>query len=479
MGASTLWNLIQFGGGRFVTFVSTVVLARLLAPEAFGLVAMALLAINAFDRLKDFGVGAALVQHKGRFAQIAPTGTLLTAVTSVALSVGCLVAAPQLAALLGDPNLTPIVRALSAMLLVSGLAVVPDLALRRRMQFRERLLPEIAGALVKAALSIGLAIAGFGVWSLVCGQIAGSVVTTAAYWVGYLRSRPAPLVRWDAGAARSLLRFGTPVSGIALLALVLDNIDYFVIGRRLGATELGYYTMAFRLPELLVVSVCVVVGQVLFSSFSRLQHDPAALRVQFLGAASTVATLTVPTGLGLTATAPTLVSVLFGPDFAPSVPLLQLLGIYAAIYSLSFHAGEVYKATGRTGLMLATSLARLVVFAPALWIAAGYSTVAVAATFVLLQVLFSIVRLALIRWVLQLSIREQWRAMYPSLFAGSCMAAAVAGTSMLLPGAWPELIRLILEVVIGVVVYTALIMVIDRPSLQRCLALVRARAGAA
>lgn len=473
--SSALWNLMQFGAGKFVTFVSTIILARLLAPEAFGLVAMALLAINVFDRLKDFGVGAALVQHKERFTQVAATGTTLTVATSVALGVSCLIGAPGLASLLGEPTLTPIVQALSVMLLVSGLAVVPDAALQRRMQFRRRLVPELGGATIKAVLSIGLAMAGLGVWSLVWGQIAGTIFTTAFYWVGYLRSEPGRLLGWSPDAARSLLRFGAPISGIALLSLVLDNIDYFVIGRRLGATQLGYYTMAFRLPELLVVSVCAVISQVLFSSFSRLQHDKPALQLQFLSAVSTVATITVPTGLGLAAAAPALVPVILGPEFGESIPLLQLLGVYAAIYSLSFHAGDVFKATGRTGLLLITSLAQLLCFVPALWVAAGYSTVAVAATFVVLHLIFTIVRLILVRYALDISMGRQWRSIYPSLLAGLCMAAGVVGLGMALPNYWPDMALLMVQIAFGVGVYVALMTIIDRPALQRCVALVRAR----
>lgn len=459
---NALWNLAQYGGGKLVALVSIVVLARLLAPDAFGLVAMALLAINVFDRCKDLGVGTALVQTPARFAEVAPTGAVLTAISSVALSLMCLTGAEPIAALLGDDRLTPIVRVLSVALLISGLAVLPDAALRRRLHFADRTLPELAGALVKAGVSVGLALAGSGVWSLVWGQVAGTVVTTVLYWLAYRRRFAGePVLGWSRPAARELLGYGAPTSAIALLALVLDNLDYFVIGRRLGPEELGYYTMAFRLPELLVVSVCVVIGQVLFSAYSRVQDDQQALRAHYLKAATTVATIAVPVGFGLAAAAPEVVRIVLGAAYSPAIEPLRFLGVYAAIYSLSFHAGEVYKATGRTRLMLGLSVVRLVVFVPVLWVAAGRSIVAVAAAFLTLQVLFTVVRLALIRWVLGLRVADQWRACWPALAAGGVAAGLVALAGSALREQAPALGVLAVEVVIGVGCYLALLSRVD------------------
>lgn len=473
VGRHALWNIAQFGAGKLVTFVSTMVLARLLAPEAFGLVAMALLAINVFDRLKDLGVGSALVQSPESFRRIAPTGATLTAGTSVGLGVLCVVFAPQFADLLGDGRLTPIVRALALSLVVSGLSVLPDSALRRRLRFRERTVPELGGTVVKAVVSIGLALLGVGVWSLVWGQVAASVLTTIVYWVLFLRTRPGRVLGWSTATAGGLLRYGTSISGIALLALVLDNIDYFVVGRRLGATELGYYTMAFRLPELLVVNVCVVIGQVLFSSFSRLQEDQSSLRRQYLEAAGVVAMITVPLGFGLAAAAPAVINVVLGAQFAPAIPLLECLGVSAACYSLSFHVGEVYKATGRTGLMLWLSVARLACFAPVLWIAGGHSTFAVAAAFMALQILFAVVRLTLAHHVLRLGVRAQLYAMAAPLIAGGVMAAGVIATGWLLGSSSSSLVHLAVQVPVGIVVYTAMMALLDRPRLKRCLLTVR------
>ncbi|WP_050346552.1 lipopolysaccharide biosynthesis protein [Arsenicicoccus sp. oral taxon 190] len=482
VGTSTIWNVLQYGGSKVVTFVSTVVLARLLAPEAFGLVALALLAINIFDRLKDLGVGTALVQHSGSWRRIAPTGATLTVLLALGFGAACLLTAPWLAAFLGNDALTPLIRALSVSMLLQGLTVFPDAALRRYLAFRERTLPELAGAVVKAAVSISLAVGGAGAWSLVWGQVAATAVMAVLYWLVYLRAtragatpvadEPEHRFGWDGQAAGELVRFGGSLSLLALLALVIDNLDYFSIGRRLGETELGYYTMAFRLPELVVVGVCVVIGQVLFSSFSRLQDDPAALREHYLRAISAVATLTVPLGLGLAAAAGPIVLAVFGEQYSPSEPILVVLGAYSAIFALGFHAGEVYKATGHAGLLNRLAVAQVLVFGPALWWAAGRSTLAVAVAFLACHTAFTVLRLIITARVIGIPVSDQLRAVAPAVLAALVMAAAVTGLDRALP-AWAPLVLLVVEALAGAVAYVAVLSLLDRQALPRVLRPVR------
>lgn len=466
VGSSTVWSLLQYGGGRAVTFVSTMVLARFLTPSAFGLVALALLAIQVLDRVKDLGVGQSLVQDPRPWRRIAPTGAVLTVVTAVLAAVLAWSTAGYAAAILGDAQLAPLIRGLSAWLFVSGLAVFPDAALRRALAFKERTVPELGGILVKAIISIGLAVLGAGAWSLVWGQVAASVVTTAGYWWVYrsVRDRDIPILGWSRPDVGALLRGGAALSWVGLLSLVLDNIDYFVIGRRLGSEQLGYYTMAFRLPELLVVGVCAVVSQVLFSSFSRLQHDIVAIREHFLRSTTLVVGVAVPIALGLAAASRQIVDVVFGDQYLPSAPILVFLGIYSALYSLSFTSGDVYKATGRAGILINLSLAKLVVFAPVLWWASGRSAVAVAVALAGLHAVFAVVRLALIHRVLRLTVRDQWACLWPATLSGALMAVVVYLVGAGLSG-MPGVVTLTLQILVGMLVYVALLRLTDRPTL--------------
>jgi PST family polysaccharide transporter len=467
-----LWNLAQFGAGRFVTFVVTIVLARLVEPSAFGLLALGLVALGVFDRLKDVGVGQGLVQRPGPWSRLAPTGFTLTVSGAIVLAGLCAVFAPQIAELLGDRALAPVLQVLAISLAVSGLAVFPDAALRRHMYFRQRTAPELAGAVAKGVVSIALALAGWGVWSLAWGQVAGSAATTIGYWIAYRRHSDEPIrPGWDRPVAKSLLTYGGQLAWVSLAALLLDNLDYILIGRRLGAEQLGYYTVAFRLPELLVISICTVIGQVLFSSFSARQDDGAGLRGQYLAATSVVAMVIVPIGAGLSATAPDVVPVVLGDAFSASVPVLQFLGIYGLVYGLTFHAGELYKATGRAHILLWLAVVKLVLMLPTLWIAAGHSITAVAGALVGLHVVFAVLRAGIVRRYVGISVGAQVRAVIAPVVAGAAMWGAVALVGALLPE-WPHLVRLVLLMVVGAVVYLGALVVLDRSAIGQLRSLV-------
>jgi PST family polysaccharide transporter len=374
-GRQTVWNYLIFALSKSSTLLMTVVVARMLTPTEFGIFALAVLVANLFDYVKDLGVAAALVQNRRGWGALAPTGLTLSILFG--LFAGGLLAATAgvAAAALGEPELTDLIRLLAIGLAVSALSTIPLAWLRRSMNFSARLLPEFAGAAAKTGLTIGLAVAGFGVWSLAYGQLAAAVVMTVLYWrAAHVR----PSLGLDRAVSRELIRFGMPVTAVTLLAYAIFNIDYLAIGHRLGPTELGLYTLAYRIPELLVLSLCVVVSEVLFSALSLRQDDPDALIGHYIQALTAVAALTVPIGIGLALVARPLVATLYGGPYAASAPILSVLAIYTALYSASFHAGDVFKAIGRPGILTAINAGHLVVLVGPIWWAAGHSALMVA-----------------------------------------------------------------------------------------------------
>lgn len=460
VGRQALWNYLVFALSKSSTLIMTIVLARLLGPAEFGLFALAFLVMTMFEYVRDLGVAAALVQRDGDWAQIAPTGMTLAALSGVLIGGGAALAAPLAAAVFGEPALTPLVRVLAIGLAISALAVLPLAALRRRLDYRSRLLPEVVGTVVKAVVAIALAAVGTGVWSLVWAQLAASVVTTCGYW---LVVRPQLRFGFDTEIAAGLVRFGLPVTAVSFMSFAVLNVDYAAIGRRLGEVELGYYTLAYRLPELLVLNICTVVGDVLFSALSRLQHDRPAVAARYLEMLRAVIAVTAPVGLGLAALSTEVVGLLYGAPFAPAADELTVLAAWAVLFSVNFHAGDAYKALGRPGLLTAVGFGKLLVLAPAVWFAAGHSTVAVAGALLAVEALSTLVRLSLVRAVLGVTIRRHVVLLWGPVTAAGLMAVGVwaAGRALPLDGA---ALRLLLLVPLGVGVY-ALLLRLLAPSL--------------
>lgn len=393
-GRQTVWNYLIFALSKSSTLLMTVVVARILSPTEFGIFALAILVVNLFDYVKDLGVASALVQNRREWRMLAPTGLSLSVIFGLVIAGLLAATADVAAAALGEPKLTGLIRVLAVGLAISALSTIPAAWLRRSMNFSARLVPEFAGAAAKTGLTIGLALAGFGVWSLAYGQLAAAIVMTVLYWwVARLR----PGLAMDSAVARELIRFGLPVTAVTLLAYAIYNVDYLAIGERLGATELGLYTLAYRIPELLVLSLCVVVSEVLFSALSGLQHDRGALTGHYTQALTVVAALTIPLGTGLALTARPLVGTLYGAEYAASAPILSVLAVYTVVYSASFHAGDVFKAIGRPGILTAINAGKLAVLIGPIWWAAGHSALLVAWALLGVEVLHFGVRMTVLR----------------------------------------------------------------------------------
>ncbi len=449
-GRQAAWNYLIFVLSKSSTLLMTVVVARMLEPSEFGLFALALLIVNLFDYVKDLGVAAALVQNRRDWKVIAPTGLTLSVLFGLCSS-GLLAATADFSArALGHPELTGFIRVLAIGLAISALSTIPAAWLRRSMNFSARLVPEASGALTKTVLTIVLAATGHGVWSLVYGQLAATAVMTVLYWwVGRTYARPA----FDGAVARELVRFGIPVTAVTLLAYAIYNVDYLAVGTRLGETDLGLYTLAYRVPELLVLSLCIVVSQVLFSALSSLQHDRESLNRHYLEVLAVVAALTTPIGVMLSVTARPLVDTMYGANYAASAPILSVLALFTVLYSASFHAGDVFKAIGRPGVLTAINAVKLIVLIGPVWWAAGHSAVLVAWALVGTESVHFLVRMT----VLQRMTSVRWRAIAGALLRP---AAAVVPMGLILLGltrvteglASPLALSLLVSVGVGVYV---------------------------
>lgn len=470
-GRQAAWNYLIFALSKSSTLIMTVVVARMLEPAEFGLFALALLVVNLFDYVKDLGVGSALVQNRRDWNAIAPTGLTLSVMFGLVAS-GLLAATADLTAdALGHPELTGFIRVLAIGLGISALSTIPAAWLRRSMNFRARLVPEASAALIKTVLTIGLAATGHGVWSLVYGQLVSTVVMTVLYWwVG----RTYPRLALNGAVARELVRFGIPVTAVTLLAYAIYNVDYLAVGTRLGATDLGLYTLAYRIPELVVLNLCIVVSEVLFSALSSLQHDRESLTRHYLESLAVVVALTTPIGLMMAVTAGPLVDTLYGGKYAGSAPILAVLAIYTVVYAASFHAGDVFKAIGRPGVLTAINAGKLVLLIGPIWWAAGQSVILVAWVLLANEVVHFVVRMMVL--VRMTSVR--WSAIAGALLRPTA-AALPMGLILLcltwVTGGLAAPLELVLLIVVGVGVYAVLLRFTAPNLVTAASALVRGR----
>ena len=464
-----IWNFSAYFLGKIVVLITTSILARLLAKNDFGLVAVAVVAINYLSVLKDLGLGVALIQRKGDVKEAANTVFTINLFIGLVLSLLIIPLAPFIAAYFRDPQVIPVLRWMGLSFIINALGSVHTNWLVRDLDYRRKLVPELGGALIKGAISIGMAYLGYGVWSLVFGQIAGAVASVVLVWI-ILPWRPR--LTLDRNVAGSLMKFGASVTMIDIITQITDNLDYVIVGRIFGLVPLSIYTLAYRLPEMLLIGNLWVMGGVVFPAFSNIQDQPGVLRQGFLASVRFVELIAVPISLGLLIAADPIVRVVFGDQWLEAIPVLRVLAIYAWVYSLGYHVGGFYKAIGRPDILLRLSLLTLVIIIPSLLIGARFGILGVAAGHLVAVLIRRVISLWLATRFVNVSIMDIFGELRSSLLAALVMGPVILAVSYLTANLSPFL-QLTFIVVSGAISYLGVLWWIEKDNLIRLLRLVK------
>lgn len=319
--------------------------ARLLSPEAFGLIAMANVVLRFGSYFAQMGVGRALIQRASiddDDVRAAFTSSTLLGALTTALVIAI---APLAAAYYQTGDVVPVMRWLALTFVVSGFGATARALLQRRLRFRAVSTIEVVSyALGYAVPTLALAASGFGVWSLVAGALGQVTVATTASMI-LARHGLAPMLRWAPHAR--LLRFGATVSGISVLEFIGSSLDTLVIGRFGTATQLGIYNRAFMLASLPTYQVNHGIAKVLFPVLSSGRSNPAAFAQALEAATTTAIKLVVPLGVGMALAAPELVRVVLGDGWVEAIPLFAVLAPALAINLIATFPGQALDAVGR------------------------------------------------------------------------------------------------------------------------------------
>lgn len=338
------WSALSKYGAQGIQLVVSIVLARLLAPEYFGLLGMAMVVTRFLKTFKNLGINAAIIQRKEIGDALISTLFWVNLVVCVLVAGGVAALAPGVARMYGDPRVAPIVAVLAINFVLAGFTMIPTALLNRQMAFDKLALREIGAAAVNGATSITLALLGWGVWALVWGTIAGAV--GRALFINLVCPfRPRFVL--DRSGLRECLGFGLNLTGFNIFNSVSRNADNLIIGVFLGATPLGYYSLAYKLMLLPRNTVSRVVARVMFPKLSRLQDDDTRLAEMYLRANASIAFVTFPLMFGFAAIARPFVDVVLGAKWLSAVPLLSILAPLGAAQSIWSPVGQVFLAKGR------------------------------------------------------------------------------------------------------------------------------------
>lgn len=456
------WVYASFFGGRLLTLASTAILGRILIPEDFGVVAFALVFLSFIEAVRSFGVNDALIYTSEHVEESADTVFVINLGLGIAQYVIAFLAAPLLMGLFDDPRIVDVVRVMSLTMVLDALGRTHDALLQKEMEFRRRFLPDLIASIIKGVVSVIMALTGFGIWSLVLGNLIGSAARTIAKW-WVLSWRPS--LRFYMARARALWNYGVHILLFEVLNIALEQADQLLVALLMGQLQLGYYSIAMRIPELVIANFSMVLTRVLFPAYAKMKSDMTQLTRGFMATTRYTAYITVPLGFGMAAVAPELVLVIFGEQWEPSIILLQVLALMGTAATLPWSTGDVFKAIGRPDVLTKLLVIEAIVTFPLIYVmVVGTHLAVMAALANLISLIFTaILRLFIITRFLDVGKLELFK-LFQSPFLASMLMFAGVTTWRSLTSDWPMVVTLGTSVLLGMVIYTGLMWILERDS---------------
>jgi len=404
-------------------FAATILLARLLPPHAFGLVAMVAALTMLLDLVKELGLSAAIIQRPSiSQAQISALFWLNLAMSG-AIAGTLWLLAPLIAGFYGEPELTPITRWLALGFAMSGLTVQHWALLRRQMRFGAIALLETGAELAGFLVALGVALQGGDYWALVAQRLTIPAIALVGSWAlcSWRPDWPRP-----AAGLGSMIRFGLSVTGFNIVTVATRSLDQALIGWLWGPAILGFYERAARLVLVPVNNINAPLYAVAMPTLSRLETQPAEYRAAYLLVIEKLAMITMPPAALAAVCADWVVALLFGPQWTAAAPFVICFSLAALSQPTMLAAALLYQSQNRSGEMLRAGLVDALIVALAILAGLPFGALGIAAAYAAAGLLL---RLPAAFWLAgrkgPVRARDLWAAIAPALAAASVVGAGM------------------------------------------------------
>ena len=437
-------------GAQLVSFVVSIVLARILEPELYGTIALVTVITSILQVFVDSGMANALIQKKDTDDLDYSSVFYFNVAFCLVLYIGLFFAAPLISRIYGSPDLVPVIRVLGLTIVVSGVKNVQQAYVAKTMQFRRFFFSTLGGTLFSAVVGITMAYRGFGIWALVAQQLLNVTVNTAILWL---------TVGWKPKLMFSLRRLGGLVSyGWKLLASALLDTVYLklyqvVVGLKYTSSDLAYYNKADQLPLLVVENINSSIDSVLLPVLSAEQDSKEAVRDMTRRAIKTSTYIMMPMMAGLAVCAEPLVRLLLTDKWLSCVPYMQVFCIVYAFYPLHTANLNAIKAMGHSDVFLKLEIIKKIVSTILLVVSMNISVYAIALSQLVSCVTSQLINSWPNRKLLDYSYLHQLRDMAPAILLSLVMALCVRPVVALGLNDW---LTLLIQIPAGVLIYFAL-----------------------
>ena len=441
------WRFAERCGAQIVSFVVSIVLARILAPEDYGTIALVTVFTTILQVFVDSGLGTALIQKKDADDLDFSSVFYFNFIVCIMLYGVMFLAAPAIAEFYNDSSLIPIVRVISLTIVISGIKGIQQSYVSRNMLFKRFFFSTLGGTIFSAFLGIGMAYAGFGVWALVAQQLSNTAIDTLILWLT-VKWRPKKMFSWQ--RLKTLLSFGWKLLGSALLDTVYNNLRNLIIGKVYSSSDLAFYNQGDKFPKVIVTNINTSIDSVLLPSMSSVQDDRERVKAMTRRAIKTSTYIMAPLMMGLAFCATSVVQLVLTDKWLPCVPYLQIFCITYMFWPIHTANLNAINSLGRSDLFLKLEIIKKIVGTILLLTTMRISVMAMAYSLLVSSVASQIINSWPNRKLLNYGYLEQLKDILPSVLLAVCMGFLV---SLLRLFNWNTAVILLCQIVLGIVIY--------------------------
>ena len=450
-----LWRFAERCGYQIVMFFVAIVLARILAPEDYGTIALITVFVTIMQVFVDSGLGTALIQKKNADDTDFSSVFYFNFTACLTLYLLMFLAAPFIAEFYNNQNLTPVIRVLSLKLVVAGLKNIQQAFVSRNMLFKRFFFATLGGTLCSAVIGVSLAYLGYGVWALVFQQLSNELIGTLILWLT-VKWRPKLLFCWE--RLKSLLSFGWKLLMSSLLETTYNNLCNLIIGKMYSPADLAFYNQGQLFPNVIVSNINASIDSVLLPTMSKVQDDYNRIREMTRRAIKTSTYIMAPLMMGLAFCAEPIVKLVLTDKWLFCVPYLRIFCITYMFYPIHTANLNAIKAMGRSDLFLNLEIMKKVVGLVLLFSTMWYGVMAMAYSLLVGTVASMMINSWPNQQLLKYSFKEQIKDIFPSILLAIAMGFCTYFIGLI---DLPTGVLVCIQVILGLVLYISISAVLN------------------
>lgn len=462
-----IWRFAERCGAQLVTFIVSIVFARILAPEDYGTIALVTVFTTILQVFVDSGLGTALIQKKNADDLDFSSVFYFNFVVCLVLYAAMFMAAPVIAKFYGDVTLTPIIRVISLTIVISGVKGIQQAYVSKNMLFKRFFFSTIGGTIFSAFIGIGLAKAGYGVWALVAQQLSNATVDTVILWIT-VRWRPRKNFSWE--RLKGLLSFGWKLLVSSLLDTCYNNLRNLIIGKMYSPSDLAFYNQGDKFPKLIVTNINTSIDSVLLPTMSSAQDDRERVKNMTRRAIKTSTYVMAPLMMGLAFCATPIVKLVLTDKWLPCVPFLRIFCITYMFWPVHTANLNAINAMGRSDWFLRLEIIKKIMGMAILLSTMWFGVMAMAYSLLLSSVLSQIINSWPNRKLLGYGYLEQVRD-----FAPGILLAVAMGICVYLIGyiSLPTIVTLGIQILAGATFYIGISAILKLEEFEYLLGMIK------